>query len=322
MSQQIPERLSGGAVDLSHLAARSTAAQGAQLPGAGASHGSAADNGQAIEVPSLVFDANDHNFEQIVQISALVPVVFYLRSEGNHECETLDPVIEWLIREAEGTMLLARVDAEANPGLRQAFQAVTTPAMVALVAGRPVPLVQGVLNEAELRDLLAQLRQLAAQHGVASRVTETGQQEQADAAPQLNPAHAEALAALDRGDYAAAELAYEQVLVKAPADHEAKAALSQVRLLRRLQDASAGEIRSAAAEQPHELSAQLRVADLDLSGGHVEDAFGRLLELFAATANAEDRTQIRERLLEYFEIVGHNDPRVAAARGRLANLLY
>ena len=77
----------------------------------------------------------------------------------------------------------------------------------------------------------------------------------------------------------------------------------------------------AAAAGPSDVDAQLRVADLDLSGGHIEDAFLRLLDLFAV-ADTDDRTRIRERLLELFEVVGQADPRVAAARTRLANLLY
>ncbi|NLA64385.1 MAG: tetratricopeptide repeat protein, partial [Leucobacter sp.] len=67
---------------------------------------------------------------------------------------------------------------------------------------------------------------------------------------------------------------------------------------------------------------QLQVADLDVSGGHVEDAFLRLLELFGSSADDDVRTQVRERLLELFEVVGAAAPRVAAARTRLANMLY
>ena len=82
------------------------------------------------------------------------------------------------------------------------------------------------------------------------------------------------------------------------------------------------EIENAAqVAGPQDVDAQLDVADLDVSGGHLEDAFGRLLDLFAG-ASSEDRDRIRARLLEYFEVAGAEDPRVIAARGRLASLLY
>ena len=81
------------------------------------------------------------------------------------------------------------------------------------------------------------------------------------------------------------------------------------------------EIRNRAASEPDEVDAQLDVADLDLSGGHIDDAFGRLLDLFPKL-DAAGRNTVRERLLELFQVVGVDDPRVSAARQRLAMLLY
>jgi putative thioredoxin len=101
----------------------------------------------------------------------------------------------------------------------------------------------------------------------------------------------------------------------------AVAGLAQVSLLSRLQGHSLDEIRSRAAAAPDDLEAQLLVADLDLSGGHIEDAFDRLLRLFPAQ-DTTGRNAVRERILELFEVIGTEDPRVAPTRRRLAALLY
>ncbi|WP_053383430.1 tetratricopeptide repeat protein [Leucobacter celer] len=323
MSQQIPERIPGGGVDLSHLAARGQAAQPGQAggPGNGIDDRSAA--GQTVDVPDLVLDVTDATFEQIAQLSAVVPVVFDLWAEWCQPCKTLSPVIEKVTREFAGRVLLAKVDVDANPALAQAFQAQSIPTVVALVGGRPVPLFQGAVPESQVREVFAQLVQLAEQQGVVGRVNapEGGEEIEAPAEPQIPPAHLAAVEAAERGDYATAVAEWEAVLAKAPADAEARAALVQVKLLQRLEGLAADEIRGAAASDPGDIDAQLRVADLDVAGGHVEDAFLRLLELFAAS-DAEGRTAVRERLLELFEVVGAADPRVIAARGRLASLLY
>ena len=50
-------------------------------------------------------------------------------------------------------------------------------------------------------------------------------------------------------------------------------------------------------------------------------AFDRLLALFP-DLDAEGKNKVRSRLLDYFEIVGVDDPRVAKARARLTSLLY
>lgn len=318
MSQQIPERFSGGAIDLSHLAARASQPAGAPVA---PTHG----DGQTVDVPSLVIDVTDQMFEQVAQLSSVVPVVIDLWAEWCQPCKTLTPILEKLVNEFAGQLLLAKVDVDANPGLAQAFQAQSIPTVVALVGGRPVPLFQGAMPEQQVREVFSQLIELAKQHGVTGQVNAPiveQDSEEPEQAEQINPAHSGALEALDKGDYSAAVREYEQVLAKAPADQEARAALVQVRLLERLQAVNSDEARDAAAAQPDDVEAQLRVADLDVSGGHIEDAFARLLELFSARDLEEDRTRIRERLLELFEVVGVADPRVIAARARLANLLY
>ncbi|MBK0421041.1 tetratricopeptide repeat protein [Leucobacter sp. CSA2] len=326
MNQPMPERIPGGGIDLSHLAARGQgAAAGAGAPGQ-APQGQPGAAPSVVDVPSLVIDLTDDTFEQAAQLSTIVPVVIDLWAEWCEPCKTLGPVLEKVTRELDGRIMLAKVDVDANPGLAQAFQAQSIPMVVALVGGRPVPLFQGAVAEAEARDFFGQLLQLAEQHGVTGRVNAPGGGSgdgaaAAAAEPEIPEAHLAAVEAGERGDFETAIREWEAVLQKAPADAVARAALVQVRLLSRLDGLTVDEIRGAAAADPSDVDAQLSVADLDVSGGHVEDAFLRLLELFA-TANEDDRARIRERLLELFEVVGVADSRVIAARGRLANLLY
>jgi putative thioredoxin len=97
--------------------------------------------------------------------------------------------------------------------------------------------------------------------------------------------------------------------------------MAQASLLLRLDGADAGAVRAAAAATPTGLDAALVVADLDVSGGHLDDAFTRLLELFPSL-DQKGKDAVRARLLEYFEIAGADDPRVLVARRTLTNLLY
>jgi putative thioredoxin len=137
----------------------------------------------------------------------------------------------------------------------------------------------------------------------------------------LPPHHQEAYDAIANGDYDTAIKEYELAIKQNPRDQLAVAGLAQVSLLARLGTVSADEVRSAAAAAPADVSAALAVADLDVSGGHLDDAFDRLLDLFP-TVDQPSKDRIRTRLLDYFEIAGADDPRVAAARRRLTGLLY
>lgn len=106
-----------------------------------------------------------------------------------------------------------------------------------------------------------------------------------------------------------------------PGNSEAKLGLAQAELLQRVQDLDPQRTRKEAAEKPADAQAQIAAADLDLVGGHVEDAFGRLIETVRRTAG-DDRDTVRRRLLELFEVVGADDPRVTAARRALARALF
>jgi putative thioredoxin len=318
-----PSALNGaalrGAVDLSSLVNRPPA--GAPAPAAA---GGAAPSGQGgIEVPSLVVDGTDANFAQFLELSQSVPIIVDLWAEWCGPCKQLSPVLEKLVTEYGGKLLLVKVDVDANPQLTQAFQAQSIPAVVALIGGRPLQLFTGAIPEPQVRDVFEQVLQAAAQTGVVGTVVVAGQpaDEAEPVEPPLPPLHAEAYDAIEAGDYPRAIAAYTKAIAQNPLDKMAIAGLAQVSLLHRLEGKTIEQIRSTAAAQPNDLTAQLDVADLDLSGGHVEDSFDRLLTLFES-ANAEDRTLIRTRLLELFEVVGLTDPRVGRARARLTNLLY
>lgn len=302
-----------GAVDLSSLRNRPAPA----VPGEEAPAG-----GDAIQVPSLVMDVTDETFPQVLELSRAVPVVIDLWAEWCGPCKQLSPVLERVVTELAGRVVLAKVDVDANPQLSQAFRAQSIPMVVALVAGQPVPLFTGAVPEQQVRDVFAQLLQLAAQNGVTGSVSVDGAPaEEPPAEPPMPPLHAEAFEAIEAGDYPRAIAAYEKALAENPRDAEARAGLGQVRLLDRVQGLDLASTRAAAAAAPGDVAAQFAVADLDLAGGHVDDAFGRLLDLFAQLP-ADQRTPVRERLLELFALVGDADPRVIAARGRLASLLF
>jgi putative thioredoxin len=303
-----------GALDLSALVQRSQ-----QPDRAAAAHA---------QPDPIVFETDDAAFASTLELSRTVPVVVALWASWSEQSKTLLESLERLVRARDGRLVLAAADADRSPQLVQAFQAQAIPTVVAVVAGQPVPLFAGVQPDDVIDQLFDQLLELGAQHGVSGRI-EAGDAadgaESAEAAEPveqpLPPLHQEAYDAIERGDFAAAASAYRTAIAQDPRDTLAVAGLAQANLLARLHGKTLDSIRNAAAAVPDDLDAQLDVADLDLSGGHVDDAFDRLLSLFP-TLDADGKQRVRERLVELFEVAGTDDPRVVAARRRLANLLY
>jgi putative thioredoxin len=312
-----------GAVDLSSLVNRS---QAPQTPAGGetAAPGGAPVAGGA---PSLVVDVTDATFSAVLDLSNTVPVIVDIWAEWCGPCKQLSPILEKLVREYAGRFVLAKVDADTNPQLVQAFQAQSIPTVAAVIGGRPVSLFVGALPEAQVRDVFEQVLELATQNGVTGSIPVADSDVATDepaAEPEpepLPPHHQEAYDAIEKGDYKAAQEAYRTAIAQDPRDQLAVAGLAQVSLLERLQGVTMADVRSAAAAAPNDLDAQLAVADLDVSGGHVDDAFDRVLTVFP-TLDAAGKDAARTRLLEYFEIVGTDAPSVVAARRRLTTLLY
>jgi putative thioredoxin len=269
---------------------------------------------------SLIVDATDSTFSDYIELSKTVPVIVDLWSTRSEPAQQLTPILERVVAEYAGRMVLVKVDVDANPQLAQAFQAQSIPTIVALIGGKTAPLFQGALPEAQVREVLAQVLDVAAQNGVTGTF-DASSESTAPAEAPLSPEHQDAFDAIERGDYAAATAAYEKALANDPTDTLAEAGLAQVGLLARLAGTDAGAIRAAAGANATDTAAALAVADLDVVGGHVDDAFDRLLALFPLV-DEDAKNDIRLRLLELFEVVGVADPRVVSARLRLTNLLF
>ncbi|MFF4379539.1 tetratricopeptide repeat protein [Kitasatospora sp. NPDC001547] len=316
-----------GAVDLAAVKAAGEAAQKAEQARAErARQAAAAESAGAAPAQfayQLVIDVTEDDFEtEVVQRSTEVPVVIDFWAEWCGPCKQLSPVLEGLAEEYAGRFVLAKIDVDANPLLSQQFGIQGIPAVMAVVAGQLVPLFQGAESAANVRKILDQLILVAEQRfGVSGGAGAPG--EAAPAAPQRpeDPALSAAHDALDAGDLGGAIQAYRNVLADEPGNTEAKLGLAQAELLKRIEGLDLQAVRAAAAADPKDVEAQLKAADLDLVGGHVEDAFGRLVTTVGRTAG-EDRDTARLRLLELFEVIGPEDPRVVAARTALARVLF
>ncbi|MCL6673205.1 tetratricopeptide repeat protein [Streptomyces panaciradicis] len=284
----------------------------------------------AVSPADLVIDVDEAGFERdVLQRSTEVPVVIDFWAEWCEPCKQLSPVLERLAVEYNGRFLLAKIDVDANQMLMQQFGIQGIPAVFAVVAGQALPLFQGAAGEAQIRQTLDQLVQVAEQRFGLTGLVVDPDAEPGGARPEPEETPAgpydalleAAVQALDSGDFSGAVQAYKNVLSDDPANPEAKLGLAQAELLQRVQGLDPQAVRRDAAEKPADVRAQIAAADLDLVGGHVEDAFGRLIETVRRTAG-DDRDAVRLRLLELFEVVGADDPRVATARRALARALF
>jgi putative thioredoxin len=198
------------------------------------------------------------------------------------------------------------------------------PLTMVVLDGRPVSQpIPGALSPEELSTLFSQLGQQLTAQGITGR-----HQPRSGGAPAtegeeevVDPRYAPAEDALAAGDIDAAVAEYQKLLDANPADVEAAGGLAIAKVMQRTQGVDLNAARAAAADSPDDVDAQTLVADLDMLGGHVEDAFTRLVNLVARTSD-KDREKARDHLLGLFAAVGNDDPRVLAGRRNLASALF
>jgi len=268
---------------------------------------------------AAVIDVGEADFQAaVLERSLQVPVVLLLSAPWSEQSTQLGGVLEKLAGEFEGAFLLARVDAEANPRLAQALRVQSIPSVKAIVGGELIGEFAGAQPEAQVRQWLTELLTLAEREFGMTGPAGAGQPA---AEPPTDPALAAAYDALESDDLDGAARALQNVLSQNPNHPEAKPALAQVELMRRTRGVDPAQALAKAQAEPQNLAARCAAADAALASGDVDTALTLLLDT-VRDFTGEDRDKARTLLLDYFELLGPQDPRVGRARSRLTSLLF
>jgi putative thioredoxin len=283
-----------GAVDLSALKQ--------PPPSAGAEPAGGAPGG--VEITEANIEA------EVIVRSSQVPVVVLLWSPRSEASAQLGQLLSGLADADGGKWTLATVNVDAVPRVGQMFGVQAVPTVIALAGGQPLSSFQGAQPPEQLRRWIDSLLDATAGK------LEAG----AEDAEEVDPELAQARDHLDGGDFDAALAAYQAILDAKPNHAEAKGAVRQIAFLQRA-TAQRPDALAAADAAPDDIDAALAAADVEILQQDVIAAFERLIALVKRTAG-DERTAVRTRLIELFDLFDPADPQVIAGRRNLANALY
>lgn len=236
----------------------------------------------------MSIDVTDATFgTDVVERSRTVPVVVDLWAEWCGPCRTLGPILDKVVDETEGKVVLAKVDVDTNPQVSQAFQVQGIPAVYALKDGKVVDGFVGAQPEAVVREFVGRLLPTEAE----------------DAMAEL----------LAQGD----EASLRQVLEAEPGHPEAVVRLAELLVGRGDDDAKAEAL--ALLERVPESADTRRVAALARVGAAGGDEV--TAELDALLDRVKEDDEARQRYVDLLELLGPDDPRTAAYRKSLTSRL-
>ena len=236
----------------------------------------------------MTIDVTDATFQtDVLERSNTTPVVVDLWAEWCGPCKTLGPILEAVIAETDGQVVLAKVDVDANPATGQAFRVQSIPAVYAVADGKVVDGFVGAQGEAEVREFVSRLLPTREQTEV-ERLREIGDEASLRAALELEPDDEGAIVDL-------AEL-----------------------LVGEERSAEALELLARIPETPD----TRRVAALARSGGSYTsdaDVEARLLVLLDTV---KDDDGARQEFVDLLELLGPDDPRTGPYRRQLTSRLF
>jgi putative thioredoxin len=286
-----------GAVDLSALKQQTA-------PAGEGDGGAAQPNG--LEITEANLEA------EVLVRSSQIPVVVLLWSPRSEASAQLGDALAQLAAADAGKWSLATVNVDAVPRVAQMFGVQAVPTVVALAAGQPLSSFQGSQPPDQLRRWVDSLL-----NATAGKLSGAGDGEEPE---QVDPELSQAREHLDSGDFDAALKAYQALLDANPNHAEAKGAVRQIGFLQRATSRAPGAIVAADAA-PDDIEVAFAAADVEILQQDVAAAFDRLIALVKRTAG-DERTKVRTRLIELFDLFDPADPEVIAGRRKLANALY
>jgi len=263
----------------------------------------------SIPLPGIEVSVENLSID-ILPLSLVRPVIVLMWSPRSTESVEMIKVLGKLEGDYKGTFALARVDIEAHPQVAQAFQTKSVPYAVAIIAEQMVPLFEQSYPEAQVRMVLDKVLTLASEQGIGQAPVE-----------QMEAEEIEAMDALEAGNYAAAEAAYKKWLSRKPSENLAKLGLAQTQLLMRTEGLELDVVLDESTKNPADISLQLKAADVEIVNGGVEAAFARLIQAVRSTSG-DERTKVKDHLLNLFALVDQSDPGLVAARKELASALF
>ena len=287
---------------------------------------------------NFIIDINQDQFlEEVVEKSKTVPVIVDFWAPWCGPCKQLTPVLESVVKKKNGKIILAKINVDENQGISSQLNIQSIPTVYGFVDGKPIDAFQGAQPESKIEAMVNKMIDATPGNEIPILIDEAEKLFKDNKFEESLKSY-ESLIGIDSANPKII-VGFLRCLIQLKRFEDAKEMFNsfddnileneEILKIKKLIDTIDNGKSDISHEQlieelklsPKNKELRFKVAQSYLNSSEIKNGFNELLILFEQDPKWNDGAS-KKKLLEFFDVLGFNDPNVIEARKKLSSMMF